>query len=421
MTHVARLSPVRHVLPNGAVVTIKEAHGVPAVAIHALVHAGSVFDGPEHAGLAHLTSRTIDRGTATQSADDIALGLDSRGVTLSVTINRHALSLTCQCLAEDAAAVLSLVGDLLRGATYPDAQVERLRAEILTAIQQDEENPAAMAGEGLLRLLYPGHPYASRPRGSAASLQRITPGDLRAFHAHHVTPAGCSLAIVGDIDAGDACALVERVLGGWTGGPHAPVELPAVCPPTRRQRHVVPIPGKPQADIAYGFTTILRSDPTYYACWVMEVILGRYALGGRLGDRIRERDGMAYYVFSSLDANVVPGPLVIRAGVNPSNVNRAVAAIDEELARFAAEGPTEQEVDDTKRYLIGSMPRTLETNAKIANFLQTSECFGLGLDYDQRLPALLAAVTRDQVHDAARRWLDPARAAVVIAGACEGR
>ncbi|MDO8793292.1 MAG: pitrilysin family protein [Vicinamibacterales bacterium] len=420
MMRPAGLSPVRHVLSNGTVVTIKEAHGVPAVAIHALVHAGSVLDGPDRAGLAHFLSRTIDRGTATRSADDIARSLDSRGVTLSVTINRHALSLTCQCLAEDAAAVLPLVGDLLRSATYPDAQVERLRAEILTTIRQDEENPAVMAGEGLLRLLYPGHPYAARPRGSATSLRGITPGDLRGFHRDHITPGECSLAIVGDVDPAEAREAAERALEEWTGGPRAGAQFPPVTTPDARQRLVVPMPGKPQADIAYGFTTILRSDPTYYACWVMEVILGRYALGGRLGDRIRERDGMAYYVFSALDANVVPGPLVIRAGVNPANVDRAVTAIDEELARFAAEGPTEQEVDDTKRYLIGSMPRTLETNAKIANFLQTSEFFGLGLDYDRRLPALLASVTREQVHDAARRWLDPSRAAVAIAGAYEG-
>lgn len=176
------------------------------------------------------------------------------------------------------------------------------------------------------------------------------------------------------------------------------------------------MPGRPQADIGYGFVTLRRDDPEYDAAWMMEVILGRYALGGRLGDRIRERDGLAYYVFSALDANVVPGPLTIRAGVNPANVDRAVAAIDEELRRFAADGPTAQEVDDTRRFLIGSLPRTLETAAKIAQFLQTAEFFGLGLDYDQRMAGLLEAVTPARVHEAARRFLDPDRACLAIAG-----
>jgi zinc protease len=177
---------------------------------------------------------------------------------------------------------------------------------------------------------------------------------------------------------------------------------------------------KAQTDIAYGFTSVRRSDPGYDAYWLMNNILGQYAIGGRLGDSIRERQGMAYYVFSALDANVIPGPLTIRAGVSPANVDRAVASIDEELRKLAAEGPTESEMTESKQYLIGSMPRTLETNLGIATFLQTEEFFGLGLDYDLRVPDLLRAVSRDDVNGAARRTLVPSHATVVIAGPYAG-
>jgi zinc protease len=156
---------------------------------------------------------------------------------------------------------------------------------------------------------------------------------------------------------------------------------------------------KAQADIAYGFVSIRRADPAYYAYWLMNNILGQYALGGRLGDSIRERQGMAYYVFSALDANVIPGPLMVRAGVSPANVDRTVASIDEELSKLRDEGPTDREMTESRQYLIWSMPRTLETNIGIANFLQTAEFFGLGTDYDLRVPGLLQAVTRST-----RRW-----------------
>jgi zinc protease len=125
---------------------------------------------------------------------------------------------------------------------------------------------------------------------------------------------------------------------------------------------------------------------------------------------------MAYYVSSSLDANVVEGPLVVRAGVSPANVDRAVASIDEEVAKLAADGVTQKELDDSRQFLIGSIPRALETNAAIANFLQVEEFFGLGLDYDARLPVLLCAVTRDQANAAARCAVDVERATIVIAG-----
>jgi len=152
----------------------------------------------------------------------------------------------------------------------------------------------------------------------------------------------------------------------------------------------------------------------------MNNVLGEYSLGGRLGDTIRERQGMAYYVVSSLDASVLPGPLAIRAGVAAANVERAVAAIDREVEVLARDGPTENELLESKQYLIGSLPRTLETNASIAGFLQSAEFFGLGLDYDTRLPGLLQSVSRDQVHAAARRLLDTSRAAVVVAGPYAG-
>jgi zinc protease len=128
---------------------------------------------------------------------------------------------------------------------------------------------------------------------------------------------------------------------------------------------------------------------------------------------------MAYYAFSALDANVGVGPLVIRAGVNPVNVERAVASIDDEIRAMTSDGVTATEVEDSKGYLIGSMPRTLETNPGIAAFLHTAEQFGLGLDYDVRMPGLIAAVTRDDVNEAARRLLSPDRAMIAIAGPYE--
>jgi zinc protease len=229
-----------------------------------------------------------------------------------------------------------------------------------------------------------------------------------------------SLALVGDLTAERAIEAASTVFGSWQKPVPETVEVRPVPPAGIRRVQVLPMMNKAQADIAYGFAAIRRRDPQYYAYSLMNNILGQYALGGRLGDSIRERQGMAYYSFSSLDASVGPGPLIVRAGVSPANVERAVASIDAELAKMALEGPTDKELAESKQYLIGSMPRTLETNVGIATFLQTAELFGLGLDYDVRLPSLLAEVTRDEVHDAARAVLDPSRAAIVVAGPYAG-
>ena len=200
--------------------------------------------------------------------------------------------------------------------------------------------------------------------------------------------------------------------------------LPPVRPPASRRQAVIPMMNKAQVDVAYGFTTITRTDPAYHACLLMNNVLGQYALGGRLGDSIRERQGMAYYVFSAFDANVGEGPLVIRAGVNPANVERTVCVDRRGGPRDDLRRRDRQRARGLSAYLIGSMPRTLETNAGIAAFLHNAEFFGLGLDYDVRLPGALGAVRRDEVNEVARRFLAPESARsrwMVIAGPYEQR
>ncbi|MGE0444562.1 MAG: M16 family metallopeptidase [Vicinamibacterales bacterium] len=415
------MAPVRHVLPNGGVVIVKQSRVTPAVTIHASVRAGSAFDPPSAGGLAHFVSKTIDRGTTTRSADDIADVLDSRGVTLAVAVNRQTISFVCTCLTEDVGEVLAVVADTVQRPAFPDDQVATRRQEILTLIRQDEDNPAAVAGQRLLALLYgEAHPYGRRVRGTADSVAAIDRPALEAFHRARFSPSSLSLVMVGDLEAERAIDLAGSAFGGWSGGATPAATLPPVARAAARRTAVVPMMNKSQADIAYGFVAIARSDPAFHAYALMNNVLGEYALGGRLGDSIRERQGMAYYVFSGFDANAGPGPLTVRAGVNPANVERAVASMDNELKALATNGPTDKEVAESKQYLIGSMPRTLETHLGIAEFLQAVEFFDLGLDYDLRMPGLLRAVTRDEVAGAARSLLDPSRATVVVAGPYDG-
>ncbi len=411
------LAPIRHVLDNGAVVIIKEARTIRAVTINATIRAGSVYEPDEQLGLSHLLARVIDRGTELRSAEQIADELDRRGVALMVRSTRHAVSLVCTCLAEDFEPVLEVLGDIVIRPTFPEDEISKRRGELLTSIRQDEDSPSVMAMQELFGLLYPdGHPYGRPAKGRVDTVERIDRAALGAFHAARFAPSALSLVLVGDVDRAQAVAVSARVFGGWTA--RTPGEPAIGHPPAApgRREIVVSMMNKVQADIAYGFTTVVRTDQAYHAYELMNNALGQYSIGGRLGDSIRERQGMAYYVFSFLDANVAEGPLVIRAGVNPANVERAIASIDAEVTRMATAGLSEQELADCKQYLIGSMPRTLETNAGIATFLQTAEFFGLGLDYDLRVPALLEAVTLEEANAAARRTLAANRAAVVVAG-----
>ena len=421
------LNPVRTVLSNGITVIAKANHTTPAVSVLVNVAAGGYADPVDRDGTAALVARVLDRGTASRSASVIADDLDGRGASLSVSAGRFQVTLGATCLTADFGHVLGLMGDMACHPAFPEAEVATRRAELVTTIRQDEDQPAAMSVDAFMRALYGRHPLARRVRGTVATVERLTRDDLAAFHRAWFVPQLITVVVVGDVDEATVAA---RVLGAFerpaasaeaSASAKAPADKPAIvvpdaARPSARQAVTVPMPNKSQADVAYGFVGIRRNDAGYMPAAVMNNALGQYAIGGRLGDSIRERQGMAYYVFSSLDAGPGEGPLLIRAGVSAANVERTIASIDEELTALRRDGFTPREIDESKRYLIGSLPRQLETNAAIAAFLLNSEQFGLGLDYDVRLPALVDAVTLDDANAAARRLLDPGCATIAIAG-----
>lgn len=414
------LNPSRAVLDNGAVILVVENHTVPSVSMMVGVAAGACQDPPGEEGTASLLARVLDRGTERRSASSIADDLDARGAALAASAGRHQSTVNVTCLADDFARVADIAVDMLRAPSFPAGEVDTRRAELVTAIKQDFEDPAARATDALMAMLYPAHPYGRPIRGTVASVERLTRERLCAFHREWFSPSALTIAVAGDVDPALIVDTLARALDGWDGGPRRDLALAPVSRAAARALRVESMMDKAQTDVAYGFVGLARRDPGYYAAWIMNNALGQYGLGGRLGDSIRERQGMAYYVFSTLDATLGPGPLTIRAGVSPANVERTLASIDAELNDILARGLTPQEIAQSKQYLIGSLPRQLETNAAIAAFVMSAEIFGLGLDYDERLPGLIASVTDDEVQAAARRLLDPSTAAIAVAGPWSG-
>jgi zinc protease len=410
------LSPMRVTLPNGLVVLARETRKTPAVTINLALRSGAVCDPPWATGALNLLARMLDRGTVTRTAADIADVVDSRGATLSIGITRHLISIVCTCLADDFAAVLELLADIVIAPSFPASELPARQREIITSLAQDQDSPYVRAAETLMAMLYGSdHPYGRPMKGSAEDVARLDRTALETLHRESFAPSEAIAVIVGDVPEPRAIDEAARVLGAWRAPmPRRPV-LARPSRPAVRRRMVIPMMNKAQADIAYGFVSIARADPAFYAHWLMNNVLGQYALGGRLGDSIRERQGMAYYVSSNLEAQVIEGPLFIRAGVSPEHVDRAIASIDAELHALRDHGVTPRELEESRHFLIGSMPRTLETNAGIASFLQRIEVFGLGLDFDVRVAELLRAVTLDDVN-AAARTLDPAQATIVVAG-----
>ncbi len=416
----ASWSPARWRLPNGLTVLHQENPASAAVTASLSVAAGAVFEGERH-GLATLVGRGLTRGTASRSKHDIGEILDFRGAHLAGGAGRHDAALVARARAADFEPVIELLADCVSASTYPEGEAEKLKGDRLTGLREEQDDPAAMVMHAFRELVFPdGHVYATRLHGTEATVAPLQADDLRDFHERLYKPERALLVVVGGIEASAAKEIVEGCLSGWQAagaGDYvaAQVHVDDVAPGQHRRQEVV-IPDKVQSELAVGHVGIRRCHELYYAAALMNMVLGRFAMGGRLGRSVREEQGLAYSTYSSLAAGIGPGPFVVRAGVQPEHIDAAVASIRVEIDRIRTESVPGGELDDARSAAIRSLPRTLESNEGVAGLLQQIELYGLGLDYVERYAELVGEVDAAQVLAAAESILHPEALVEAVAG-----
>lgn len=423
-----RFRPTRFVLPNGLTVLHQENAESPAVTMSMRFAAGAAFESPASQGLAGFCAAMLQRGTEKRTKTQIGEHLDFTGALLSAGATRHTASIGAKARADDFESTLELLGECATSPSFPVPEAEKLRGDILTAIREDRDDTGQIAIDMLRAAIYAAeHPYAWRLLGTEETIQAVDRRTLVDFHRTHFGPGGAVLVIVGGVDGDRAREAVEAKLADWTaetgaqgpdggGLPAALPNIPDAPGPAERSRSVQTMANKAQADVAIGHPGLRRLDDDYYAAVVMNMILGSFAMGGRLGRSIREEQGMAYYAYSSLGAGVGPGPFVVRAGVHPDNVDAVVDCVLEEIDRIRREPVSDQELADARSAIVRSLPRNLETNEGKAAALHSIEQYRLGLDYLDRFPDLIDTVSAEQVLAVAEKRLHPDRCAVAVAG-----
>jgi zinc protease len=407
----------RHVLPNGIVALIQRNASSPTVSVRGEVRVGAVDEPAAKNGLATFSGAALIRGTAKRSFQQIVAETEARGASVNAGGGLHSSGFAGRSLAEDLPLILEMLADMLSNPTFPAVEIERLRGQFLMNLRESEQETRIQASRAARELLYPlEHPYSRLTSGTIATVQGITRDDLATFHQlYH--PAATTIAIVGDVDPPAVIAELEQAFGNWEPRSAPPRHaLPAVPPLSEVRRRDIAMAGKIQSDIIWAVHGLTRMDPDYYAVSVANMILGRIGLGGRLGDNVREQQGLAYYCGSNVDADLGAGPWAALAGINPANVERAITAILHEIEQFCADGPTEEELNDARDFMTGSLVLGLETNDGIAGTLLGIERYGLGFDYISRYPAIIRSISAQHVIDAARKYLSTERYVLVTAG-----
>jgi zinc protease len=408
---------IRSILPNGITLLARVNSNSPSVIIGGHLSCGSLFDPDEKLGLSDFTAHALMYGTKEHRFQQIFDMLESAGASLSFAAGTHNVGFSGRCLSEDLPMVLNLLREVLLHPVFPKMEIERLRSQFLTGLAQRADDTAEMANITFNQIVFRGHPYSRPDDGWPETLQSIQRNDLVDFHRRCYGAKDMVIAVVGGIDPKTIVAQANEALGEWTNPKQIPApELPPLRAMKKTVTRRVKIKGKFQADLAIGTTGPARKDPDYIADALGNSALGQFGLGGRIGNVVREKSGLAYYASSTLNAGIGPGSWCISAGVNPANIQKATELICNEISRFTENGITEEELSDSQSNFIGRLPLSLESNSGVTGGLLTIERYGLGLDYYRRYPDMVKEVTTAQVLTAIRKYLDPERLAIAIAG-----
>jgi zinc protease len=404
-------------LSNGITVLARANFSSPSVNMSGYLPAGAIFETDDKLGLADFVASSLMRGTKSHSFDQIYNELESVGASLGFDSGVHNVNFGGRALAEDLPLVLKMLAETLQAPTFPNDEVEKLRAQLLTGLALRAQDTSDMASLFFDSVLFENHPYGRPDDGYVETIQSITRDDMEKFHHAHFGPQGMVIVIVGAVEPKKAVEQVERVLGKWKApGQETPPALPPLKPIKKTVKHHHTIEGKSQSDLIIGMLGPRRADPDYMSASIGNAILGQFGMMGRIGDSVREKSGLAYYASSSLNAGTGPGSWEVNAGVNPKNLDKAIDLIIKELQRFIKSGVTKEELADNQTNYIGRVPLSLESNGGVANALINIERYGLGLDYYPRYAGMVRAVTRDSILEVARKYIDPDKLVISTAG-----
>ena len=402
-------------LDNGLMVWLVAQPGLPKVAFRLVLLGGLAADPPGRPGLSELLARTLNQGTKTRSARQIAEEIQAAGGDLGISASRDSTLVTTTVLSSKTEPAVSLLADVLENASFPDNEVALARRNLSDSLRQREAQPGFQANRALARTLFGSGPY-STIAPTQDSLSQMTAEELRQEFARRFRPDQAILVAVGDFDPAKMSAMLKEKLGTWKASA-APATAVNAKPPAAPPHAVtfVARPNSVQTTLVLASFGPLRSDPDYEAADVANAIYGG-TFTSRLIVNIREDKGYTYSPGSNLDTLRQAGVLRTQADVRNAVTGASLNEITYELNRMATTSPTEEELNRAKRFLLGIEAITLQVRSAVAGELTELWLNGLGPEgistYNQKVSAMKA----EDVDSAARKYFPASRMTIVAVG-----
>jgi len=413
--NIASALPIsRDSLDFGLKVLTYQTDRLPLIEMRWVTYAGSAYDPIGKEGLANITNKLLTRGTKTRSALKITAEIEFVGASLSDATGYDYSTIHMRFLKKDFDLALNVLSDILLNPEFSESELSRLKMQTIGDIRQSYDYPDDVGWKKYTELIFNNHPYSHSPSGDTLSVSKITRKDIVKFYNKYFTVDNGFLVVAGDFDKQELLNKIETKLSSMRRGkPDIQISQIASAPYSDKPKgYIINQPDLNQSYIFIGHTGVAETSADYFPTRVMNFILGGSALTSRIGNGVRESEGLAYDARSGFYRWLYGGTFV--ATTQTSDPNKAINIILNEIKKMTETGATQKELKDAKTFYIGNFPFNYDATREKVDLLQNIEIYHKGLDYPEKFNGYIENVTLNDINNAAKKYLFPNNYLLVI-------
>jgi zinc protease len=394
-------------LANGLDIFGIENYELPLVEFEIIIKGGLMLEDPEKTGVSNLLAELLTKGTANKTPQELEEAIDELGASIRVNAGRQNLTIRGNSLARNYDETIKLMEEILLEPRWDEREFELTKQSMLSQIAQQSANPNSIASNTFNKLLYgEDHILSFNTIGTTNSIEEITLGDLKAYYENYLSPSVASMHVVGALSQSEVVASLSGIEGRWDA---KEVKVPAFDmpeAPAKSQVYFYDVPDAKQSVLRFGYLALPETHPDFYPAEIMNYKLGGGGFASRFTQELREGKGYTYGIGSGFSGSDIAGPFTISSGVR-TNVTYESAALVKEILEEYPETFTEEDLKNTKSFLLKSNARRFETLGSKLNMLDNISSYGWSADYMKEREEIVKNMTKEEIQELARTYANP--------------
>ncbi len=403
-------------LSNGMGVYGIENYELPLVNFELVLAGGLMLENPEKTGVSNLLAQLLTKGTATKTAEELEEAIDNLGATIRVNAGKENITISGNSLARNYEATMKLVEEILLEPRWDATEFELAKQSTLSYITQLSANPNSIASNTFNKLLYgQDHILSFSTNGTITSVEQIELDDLQNYYNQYFSPSVATMHVVGAVDEREVLASLKNINTRWKS---KTVEIPVIEKPepvTKSQIYFYDVPDAKQSVLQFGYLALAQTDADFYPASIMNYKLGGGGFASRLTQELREGKGYTYGIRSGFSGSDIPGAFSVSSAVR-TNVTYESAALVKEILQNYAPTFSDEDLADTKSYLLKSNARRFETAGAKLGLLADISRYGWAPDYVKNREEIVKNITKEEIQELARTYVNPDKMIWLVVG-----